>query len=564
MSKIRREFVHGSYSKSKENFNSDIILVKEYLHHEDGTVVPNLRIVKDYQRPWYTTKRECRDHEQKKEWEYIERLDEHWSTQAEMLNKVKRVLNLWQERGIRDCGNSPYLYGTDISSVSMLAKEYMDREPLLFTPSSYAVLDFETDIINDENMPVSCVLSMKKKAVFVMDRNFFKGKCNLPEDDASLIKLIKECVDRLIGDEVKKRECEIEYLMVDNGGEVVVEAMRKAHEWKPDYIGVWNIGADMKFMLHALNTYGIDPEWVFTDPCVPREYRRFYYRKDEARKEKADGTAISKHHADLWHHIETMASFKFVDAMVTFKHQRTRDGLRNSYSLKSVLEDYTDVRKFEFEECAGLPSFEYHVKMQRDYPIEYMAYMGMDGFGPETLEENERDITEKLRASLKWTELHNMKSNPKFLADTFYYVLKEQGKIQTCTGSEMDSHIDSNTPSPREWILALAADLEKDMGVSLLEEFPGLPSSAVCHSMDSDLASCYPMGDLIANAGKTTTRIEVCCVVGEDETRTRAAGINLTGGRVNALEICTLMFNYPSPEEVLEAALMDEEFINAV
>ena len=61
----------------------DYHLVKEVIHTEDGRVYPNVRILKNFKRPFYTTKIRFRDHQQKREKEKLERLDKWESKQSQ-------------------------------------------------------------------------------------------------------------------------------------------------------------------------------------------------------------------------------------------------------------------------------------------------------------------------------------------------------------------------------------------------------------------------------------------------------------------------------------------------
>ena len=50
----------------------DLHLVKEVIHYEDGTTEPNVRFVKGFKRSFWITQKKYRNHEQKKEREYMD------------------------------------------------------------------------------------------------------------------------------------------------------------------------------------------------------------------------------------------------------------------------------------------------------------------------------------------------------------------------------------------------------------------------------------------------------------------------------------------------------------
>lgn len=74
---------------------------------------------------------------------------------------------------------------------------------------------------------------------------------------------------------------------------------------------------------------------------------------------------------------------------------------------------------------------------------------------------------------------------------------------------------------------------------------------------DADILQAYPSGEIILNVSKETTAIEVCDIEGVSEEARRRAGINMTGGKTNAIEICNDIMNMPYIDDVL-AAFMDD------
>lgn len=72
-------------------------------------------------------------------------------------------------------------------------------------------------------------------------------------------------------------------------------------------------------------------------------------------------------------------------------------------------------------------------------------------------------------------------------------------------------------------------------------------------TIDADILQAYPSGEVVLNISKETTFIEVCSIDGVPEDARRRAGINLTGGKTNAIEICNDILNMPYIDEVLDA-----------
>lgn len=67
-----------------------------------------------------------------------------------------------------------------------------------------------------------------------------------------------------------------------------------------------------------------------------------------------------------------------------------------------------------------------------------------------------------------------------------------------------------------------------------------------------DIVSTYPNVQTILNISKETTVRELCRIKGKSEYAQRMAGINLTGGHVNAVEIACSILDAPTFDTLLE------------
>ncbi|MNY67200.1 hypothetical protein D3C86_2047420 [compost metagenome] len=80
---------------------------------------------------------------------------------------------------------------------------------------------------------------------------------------------------------------------------------------------------------------------------------------------------------------------------------------------------------------------------------------------------------------------------------------------------------------------------------------------------DADVETTYPISEIIQNLSSETTIAEPCRVMGVGREALRLASINLTGGRVNAVEIVESICKMPMFDEWLEQATKDIEEIKA-
>lgn len=65
-----------------------------------------------------------------------------------------------------------------------------------------------------------------------------------------------------------------------------------------------------------------------------------------------------------------------------------------------------------------------------------------------------------------------------------------------------------------------------------------------------DISGTYPNVEDILNTSKETTKYEMSELIGFGETLTRKFGLNLTGGKSNALELAIRYFGFPTPQEL--------------
>ena len=86
----------------------------------------------------------------------------------------------------------------------------------------------------------------------------------------------------------------------------------------------------------------------------------------------------------------------------------------------------------------------------------------------------------------------------------------------------------------------------------VIEEMPQYHTKIFFDVADLDITGTYPNGQVLCNIGRETTAKEVCRIQGLPERGQRALGINLTGGFVNAVEICCQVFRAPTLERMLK------------
>jgi len=549
-SSIKREFVFGTYCPNRVDRNKDAVFVKEILH-KDGMIKRNLRMIENYQRPFYITKPNYRDHQQKKEFEHLAKLDTYYTNQANLSKSIFKVLNGYRPNNyisIQDMNESPYVYGTDVATPVLIANDYKTKYPDLLTPSTLAVLDYETDVVMGKEYIISGVLAMKDKLHIAVSKEFLGYLAK----DAK--ELIKQALNKYLSEYMEKNKIEPIITIVDKPSDVVLALIKSAHTWQPDFVACWNIKFDMNKMLEALAMDDIDPAFAFSDPSVPPEYRFFRWREDKDKKSTASGKVTPKHIADKWHTATCPASFYFICLMAVHRTVRARDPYRSSYKLDAVLKDFGVGGKLKFENLQeGLTELDWHKEMQRMYKIEYMVYMAWDGGSAIELDQKTKDASNSVRGMIGLSELSNMKSNPKRLSDDMYFELLKEDKVLTGTSNCMRDELDALTPSLVNWIITLPSELEHHMGRALINEYPKMHTNITTHAFDIDVVSAYPKTEIALNVSKTTRALELCKISGLSDKQQKSLGINMTNVKVNALSLAEKAYKFPDVDVLLQA-----------
>ena len=545
---FKREFIFANVFKSKLDKGSDAIIIKERIHAPDGRIKPNLRIVKDYQIPFYITKPEYRNYEEKKEFEYISRCDKYYSNLASLPYKVRRALGEKPSpsyKGLSEVNRSPYVYGTSISPVSLIADEYSRKYPDTYNDSTLAVLDYEWTT-GSKNTILCGVLSFKDQIHIAVTDDFIGDIGDRAEA------LFLEELNRHLGHIVKERNIKVKFTQHKSQARVVIALMKTAHELKPDFIGVWSIAGDMTRMLAALAEENIDPALVFSDPSVPNEYKSFHWKEDQPFKLKSNGQRTKKNFNDLWHVATFPATFHFVCLMAVYKHIRIRNANLPSYSLDTVLKHELNLAKLKFDMLPeGITQLDWHIAMQSRFKIPYLVYLLWDGVSCEILDEKTGDIAKTFRSLWGVSLIKHTKSNPTRVSDDAYFDFLKQGKVLAGISDEMKTPFDQYVPSLKRWIIALPSELEFEIGAKLINEYPHMFTNISVASFDVDVTSAYPTTGIILNVGKSTRIFELCKIPGLTEYQQREIGINMTNVRGNCISLAQVTYGFPKLDVLL-------------
>lgn len=583
---VNRECRFVVHRPAGKNMTDDYHLVKEVLHYDDGTTKPNLRLIRNYERPFWVTKQKYRDHKEKKEWEDQEKLELFTSTQSDLAKKISRVLKApHTQRTLRDLSISPYLYGSDITSSSLIKHSYMVKNPDKITPYTMAAFDIETNVRGDNDGSIAeiATASFGNKIFTTVTKDYLKdGKFN-PFETRPHEECVIETAKRYLSDVLEKNGYEIEVKIVDREIDLYIECFRKLHEWMPDFLVIWNIDFEMTKIEEACKRAEYDIADLFTDPTLDKSIKYFNYKRGPTKKETASGKWVPINPSQQWHTVFCMASFYPIDAMSSYRFLRLGSAEEKNYKLDTILNKNKIGGKLKFSQADGLKEKQWHDYMQTNFKYEYIAYNIYDSLCLHELNEKTSDLSMKLPMYSEACDFAFFSSMTKRLGAIFHYeargeklvigtvppmekedkkrketeeqllasILEEAEKDDEDDDDEDDEQED-RVLSLKDWIVTLAAFKVDDNGMACIRNST-VRTNIRGAVFDADAVGAYPSCTMVCNVSKETTVREIISIKGVDEHTFRRQGINLLSGHVNAIDYCVQMMGLPEPEELLAA-----------
>lgn len=536
------ECKHVVYCNKKDNTDYDLHVLKIIEHNPDGTTVPKLKFIKNFEKKFWVTNRENRYYKDKREKMPLNCLNEYKSTRYELLENIAKALDIkWRGGDPRQIFNSPYLFGNDISTESTIKHHYMEKYKK-FSYSSVAVFDIETSVLSGNEEIIMATLSFKDKVHTVILNDYVKNFHNVENT-------LQEKFEFYLGEYKKKRNINWTMSFHDTPGKMIVNLFKKAHEWKPDFISIWNINFDIPKVLDALKKENIDPAEVFSDPSVPKPFKFFEYVVGQKSRTTASGVFKNFKDAEQWHYVLCPSSFVFTDAMQVYYALRVAKQKESSYKLDYILDKELGIRKLKFKESDHIPSssIEWHKFMQQNYKLEYIIYNTFDCISCEELDEKTLDICLSLAQGINCSEYKNFCSQPRRVMDILHWSLLESGYVSGCSGNVVNKELDNLVVPFSGWIVTLPAHLIKKSEFNFFKETDALTHSIHVDVADADISASYPNGISVFNISKDTTVNEIHSVGNLDYDHTvRPASINLSGGETNSVEWVTNLCSAPT------------------
>jgi len=463
------ECKHAQYRKSMMNANNDVLMVKEIIHYEDGTTEPNIKLLYNYERPFWFTKSGFQKHDDKKEWESQKRLDKYMTTQARLPQAIAKAMGRPGMQGsLKMLARSQYLYGCDITTPVIIKQKYMSTFPNCITENKVAVLDIETNVHSKEQEILMVAITLKDKAYVAVTKEFLGDTVDVENRLQAMFRKYlgdmempdpKHKGKTIQVDLVTKRNMKLQIEIVDTPGQAAAAAIRKAHEWMPDIIAVWNVDFDLTKIMDALEKEGYDLGEVFSDPKIPKEFRTARYIRGPAQRVTEGGKVLSLHMAERWHTMDSLSSFYFFCAMATYRKLRVAKGNEPNYKLDSILKKHLGMRKLKFDDLmaekhpdAKDGSLKWHQIMQKEFKLEYMVYNLFDCISVEMLDEKTGDLGKAISALTGISEYAKFPSQPRRLADNIHFTCLAKGDVIGTTSDQMVDANDALVLPVTDWI----------------------------------------------------------------------------------------------------------------
>lgn len=560
------------HSPAKSANHPDYHIVKELVTYDDDTTEQRIVTLENFQRPYYLTKREHRNHKQKKEWEDISKLDMFMTTQSDLTFNIARKLGIKKKRTptVRELGNNPYLYGAGLTSTAYIKHQYQTKYPGYDSAFTVGTFDTETDMLFGTEETIIATAALGDESVVFVNRWFLDGV-------ASPNSQFENDVEKYIGKHLKQMP---EFFIVNSEIDCFREMFKWFHVRKPDILSAWNIKYDIEKFLEACKRAKVKPEDIVSDPEIPKGARYFKFTEGRTKKITASKREIAINPSSQWHNVQATSSFFFLDAMATYKYVRLGEPEERSYSLDAILgKELKDIKKLKIPEADKYIDGEWHKFMQTHYKIAYCVYAAFDTISMIFLERKTRDLSLSVPVLSGIADFNEFNSLPKGQMCKFYQECllhdKIVGTVPQPKGfdeqlseedlyEELDEEYGDEKPrgpdeplSLKGWIVTLPENTQLDVGTCCIIEDDGHKTKIRGICIDADAISSYPFSTIAFNLSKETTCREIIDIHEIPEDTFRKQGINLVYGPVNAIEYCSVMMNFPDLDCLLE------EFKNA-
>jgi len=444
---------------SEKDVGEDVHIIREKIITGDEWKY-DIKIVKNYERPFWITKPVFRNHKDKKEAEDKDKVTIFKSTQSRLLeNTAKRLGDTYALLNDKNIvRNSPYVYGLDVDARTILKYKYLKKYNTV-TPNRYAALDIEKNILTDDLV----VMSLSS------DYGIYVGILNkLVWKEKEPISKLKELYDKYIPDVEIKRKAKVEFKIFTDELSLIKWIFQKANELNVDIIGVWNIKYDIPEIMDTLSKYGVDIADVAHYDKIPSKYKYFKFIEGTSVKKTASGKMVPKSPEEIWNIVRSTTNYYLIDAMSTHRYIRVGGAtVSGGYSLDNILKEEGVAQKLKFDTGGVNQGAEWHIYMVKNKPLEYVIYNVWDTMSMVELDRKTEDIRLTLDLLLGVSHYDIFNSGPKRIIDALFFFYLKKGKVLGTKPRRME---DDKVLGLDNWIVTLPGFRIMDNGLPLICE----------------------------------------------------------------------------------------------
>lgn len=540
--KVDRYYIHSAHCKRGDDPTYNAVIVKEEICKTDdnGNVTwePNLKIYPDPERTFFVTMPQFRNHQFKKEFEDKSKLETFRSHDSELRYKISVALGLnpWKTKykSIRELCASPYIYGADIDTETLVKQAYLKRQPQGKSAEYTAgAFDIETEVVGEKRINV--ITFIHEREIYTVALKAF-CKEYLPDVDRFRDASKEDClkvIQDTIGANLTEYKFNLQFEVVDDELELIKWIFARIHECKTDIIGIWNMNFDIPKVLSRIEALGGNAAEIMCPPDLPSRYRYCRYFEDSQKAE---------HIADKWHWLSCTGYSQFIDSMCLYARLRKVDGRDISYTLDYISTKELGQGKLHFGNITN------HRHAQKYDFLRYIAYNINDVLIMQLMEFKNHDIASMIGLS-DCSLLKNFSKQTIMVRDSDYVYAQENNHIPAAAGPTSFTKWDSEMPKAGGTVLPP----EKAVGVSI----PALrgidrPTQVSIMTNDLDESQMYPSTLRLSNISKETYYGSVLNVNGYDKSFIEIFGSGLNQPDVYAPSLGNIFFDWPDYEQMLD------------
>ena len=536
----------------KTKNNEDHHLVCLVHHYPNGDAIKELKLIKDYKRPVYITKKVHQKYKDKKEFEKTERCDVVHTTQSDLDRNVCKALGIQPSPyNIQNIKDNPYLYGYEIPSLSYLKHRFMKLSSGHTTDYRVINLDIEFDVTGKYNDISIITLSMNGARHTAALRRLYTKLYNTDEEILAAIR--KKDAEEL-PDSPAKRDTKIYNITLHNNDLDLLKLIFSIlHKAMPDFVTIHNMAYDIDRIMERLEYWKYPAGDLFCDPSIPKELRKVNYKKAIPFKMKK-GVKKSIPMEEQWSSIDIVASFMIMDTMTGFAFVRQAAGkLVGGYNLQNLLLTHKCDGKLNYEDkiSRSLSKKDWHGYMSENKPMEYTIYANQDTAGMTNLENITEDFTQAIPIFAGISDFLRYNSSTHRAICNGYLENIDKGLI---VGTTPKNPVDRSYLGTKGWIKTLSSDLiQEEVGLEITN-IPGLKTNVTANADDLDCVSSYPSDIQAGNISSQTTRAEVLKVGIYSPKYFKENNVNIISSNANTLEYCSNMLGLPTVVNMLDRA----------